>query len=38
MIKLIDFGTAVGLKEAHMQAQLQASASLLTITELEFAG
>lgn len=37
-IKLVDFGTSVGLKEAQQQAGNQASASLLTITELDFAG
>ena len=37
-IKLIDFGTAVGLKEAQAQSKAEASASLMTFTELEFAG
>ena len=36
--KLVDFGTAIGLKENQSQVQTEASASLQTFTELQFAG
>ncbi len=38
IIKMIDLGSAIGVKEAEDDSEVTASASLMTFTAMEFAG